>query len=361
MITGLLVILALVFILPFIFKKVEKNLEYFLFIMGVSATIISGSLSFDLVLHILSNSLLYFITIAVLIAGLIFKYSAHKIKGAVDWILKKISLEVFVCVVIIVIGLISSLITAIISALILVEVLHNLPINHRMKIKLSVVSCFSIGLGSALTPIGEPLSTIVTSKLNADFMFLLNLLGWYIIPTIILLGIAGLIIIKIDTKKNAPLQESLVELSDTEEINFYEKEEISLEEEESIKTVIIRALKIFVFVLALELLGSGFKPIIDNYIISLDSRLLYWINMSSAVLDNATLAAAEVTTQMSLQQLKAVLMGLLLSGGMLIPGNIPNIITAGKLGIKSKEWAKYGAPIGAVLLVAFFVIIFFIG
>ncbi len=29
---------------------------------------------------------------------------------------------------------------------------------------------------------------------------------------------------------------------------------------------------------------------------------------------------------------------------MLIPGNIPNIISAGKLGITSKEWARLGVP-----------------
>jgi len=47
-------------------------------------------------------------------------------------------------------------------------------------------------------------------------------------------------------------------------------------------------------------------------------------------------------------------MGLLISGGMLIQGNIPNIIAAGKMGITSKEWARSasrsGLPDGRVLL-----------
>ena len=51
---------------------------------------------------------------------------------------------------------------------------------------------------------------------------------------------------------------------------------------------------VFAFIFALELLGAGFKPVIDTYVIHLDSRLLYWGNMISAILDNATLAAAEV-------------------------------------------------------------------
>jgi predicted cation transporter len=51
-------------------------------------------------------------------------------------------------------------------------------------------------------------------------------------------------------------------------------------------------------------------------------------------------------------------MGLLIAGGMLIPGNIPNIIAAGKMGITSKEWAKIGIPLGLVLMSVFFCILF---
>jgi predicted cation transporter len=55
------------------------------------------------------------------------------------------------------------------------------------------------------------------------------------------------------------------------------------------------------------------------------------------------------------QTIKTVLAGLLIAGGMLIPGNIPNIICANKLSIKSREWAALGIPIGMVLMVGFFV------
>jgi len=50
-------------------------------------------------------------------------------------------------------------------------------------------------------------------------------------------------------------------------------------------------------------------------------------------------------------------MGLCISGGMLIPGNIPNIISANKLGITSREWAKFGVPIGLILMVLYFLIL----
>jgi len=57
-------------------------------------------------------------------------------------------------------------------------------------------------------------------------------------------------------------------------------------------------------------------------------------------------------------QINAALMGLLIAGGMLIPGNIPNIISAGKLGITSKEWAKLGVPLGVVIMVVYYVVLF---
>jgi predicted cation transporter len=43
-------------------------------------------------------------------------------------------------------------------------------------------------------------------------------------------------------------------------------------------------------------------------------------------------------------------LGLLISGGILIPGNIPNIIAAYALHIKSTEWAKLGVPLGLVIM-----------
>jgi predicted cation transporter len=79
--------------------------------------------------------------------------------------------------------------------------------------------------------------------------------------------------------------------------------------------------------------------------------------MVSAVLDNATLTAAEIGTSMSLIQIKSALLGLLIAGGMLIPGNIPNIICAGKLKIKSREWARFGVPLGLLVMAGCFSIL----
>ena len=342
MIIGLIIVLVLLLVLPFSIRKIEHNLEYFLFVMGISTVVISNVLSLHLVQEILSNNLLYFITIAVLVAGLIFRVSVNKLKHLVNYLLLKTSLKIFVFSLVVILGLISSFITAIVAALILVEIVHVLPFKHKNKVFLTVISCFSIGVGAVLTPIGEPLSTIVVSALDVDFFFIFREIGAYIIPCIFALAIFGAFYLE-------KMHKNEVAISQDEDFEIIEMEKLS--------EVFIRAFKIFIFVIALELLGKGFKPLIDAYIINLDSRILYWINMSSAVLDNATIAAAEISPAMSANQIQAVLMGLILSGGMLIPGNIPNIISAGKLEIKSKEWAKVGLPIGMALMIIYFVIL----
>lgn len=120
----------------------------------------------------------------------------------------------------------------------------------------------------------------------------------------------------------------------------------------------VRAGKVYIFVMALLFLGSGFKPLIDLYFSQIPSYALYWAlywaNSVSAILDNATLAATEIGPTLTSLQIKAALMGLLISGGALIPGNIPNIISAGKLKIGSGEWARIGVPAAIVTMAVFF-------
>jgi predicted cation transporter len=82
--------------------------------------------------------------------------------------------------------------------------------------------------------------------------------------------------------------------------------------------------------------------------------------MISAMLDNATLTATEIGPSLNLVQIKSALLGLLIAGGMLIPGNIPNIIAAGKLKIKSSEWARFGVPVGLVAMISCFIVLLFI-
>src|SRR5699024_3054000 len=143
--------------------------------------------------------------------------------------------------------------------------------------------------------------------------------------------------------------------------NNQEKQNADKSEVESYPEIIIRSLKIFLFVMALTFLGASFEPFNEKYVLGLNPLLMYWINTVSAVLDNATLAAAEVSPAMNEETVKDILMGLLFSGGILIPGNIPNIIAAGKLKITSIQWAKIGVPVGLIAMAIYFMIILMMG
>ena len=331
---GLSIIFAIVLVGPFFNKKIEANLEAFLFAMGVISATLSSAWSAEVVHEGFVAPIN--ITLAVLGAGVLFHYLRSGIAHAMRRVLITVPLSVIVCVGIIVLGLASSIISAIIAALLLVELITVLPLHRHAEVNLTIIACFAIGLGAALTPLGEPLSTIVVSKLSgapykADFFYLARLLGFYVIPAVIILGVAAIFLVH---EKPEDQEASLAAEDKTE----------------TLSAVFVRAGKVYVFVMALIFLGAGFKPLIDAYVIRLPSQVLFWVNMISAVLDNATLAAAEIGPTLTEAQIKSALYGLLISGGMLIPGNIPNIIAAHTLHIKSSEWAKLGVPLGLIIM-----------
>jgi predicted cation transporter len=94
--------------------------------------------------------------------------------------------------------------------------------------------------------------------------------------------------------------------------------------------VLIRAGKVYIFIVGLVTLSAGIRPIVDAWLHHLPAALLFWINTISAVLDNATLAAIEIGPALNVSQQRYAMLGLLISGGMLIPGNIPNIVVASR-------------------------------
>lgn len=332
---GLFIILGLVLSLPFLLKKVEKQLEFFLFFMGCAALTITAQWDSGIISEALIDPIK--ISLAVLVAGFLFRLLQRHITGHLDTVTKKIGIKALFFLIVVGLGFLSSIITAIIASLILVEIIHCLNLERETKIKLVILSCFAIGLGAALTPIGEPLSTIAIAKLKghphyADFFFLARHLGWYVASGVVAFGLLSMVI--------CPLN--------------YESKRCLVEKRESIRDILVRTGKVYLFVMALVFLGRGFKPIIDSFISNIPYKGLYWMNMVSAVLDNATLTAAEIGPSMHITQTKAALLGLLISGGMLIPGNIPNIISAGKLNIKSMEWAKFGVPLGLITMLIYF-------
>lgn len=347
MVIGLITVVLLVLVLPLRVKFIEHNLEPFFLIMGIIALSISGLWSTTLVIDALKapvviGSLPIGIFQVVLIIGIIIFYLNKPFYKGVIAIASRLGPKIFIFAIILVLGLISSIISVILTSVILAEIIAVLPFPKTAKIKMAVVTCFALGLGAVLTPLGEPLSTIMVHKLSgepyfAGFFFSLQHFTIYVVPGILVLAIFGAFYIgrnlSLNTQRTVP------------------------EYTETLKSVVIRAVKVFAFVAALVLLGEGLKPIILWYFTAIPDWALYWINSISAVLDNATLTAVEIGPSMHISQIISAIMGLLIAGGMLIPGNIPNIVAAGRLKINMKEWAVIGVPMGLLMMVIYFVIL----
>lgn len=344
---GLCLITLLVLLLPFITKKVEENLEFFFLVMGAVAVTVSGLWSGDLVLEALKAPVVIGavpigIFQVVLVFGLLIHYFHSSFCRVILDTARKLGWRWFVFLLMLSLGLLCSVISIIMAAVLISEVIASLPLEKKEKIKFAVVACFAMGLGAVLTPVGEPLSTILVSKLagppyNAGFLFPFNVFGLYVIPGVFIISVFGAFYVgkKVDLKSSG------------EEIEY----------SETLKSVFLRAVRVFIFIAALVLLGEGMKPLIVWYIVHVPAWILYWINIISAVLDNATLTAMEISGTMALGQIVAITMGLLIAGGMLIPGNIPNIVAAARLKISMKEWAVVGVPLGLVILVVYFLIL----
>ncbi len=342
----LLFIFFIILLLPLLVKKVEHNLELFLLVIGVVTLTASHLLGPEplLNLRLIESALAepVKITIATLLFGLAFRAIREPMKKKIAAVEGRLGPRLFAFLLIFSLGLVSSVITAIIAALILCEVVSAINLDKKYETRLVIFACFSIGMGAALTPVGEPLSTIAVAKLrggalDGDFLMLLRILGIYIVPGLVLISSAGALF----HGRQVARSESLVE-------DFAEP----------FKHIALRAFKVYIFVMALVLLGAGFKPLIDMYIAKLPAPVLYWVNISSAILDNATLAAAELSPLMTLAQIKGIMLGIIISGGMLIPGNIPNIIAANKLRISSRDWAMVGLPFGLVVMVFYFAVLY---
>jgi predicted cation transporter len=334
-----------VLILPFGVKKIEENLEPFFLVMGVIAVTISGLWNWELAKEALKAPVMIGVLPigifqVVLIFGLLIHYFNKPFCKGIISLANKLGPTAFIALLIIALGLISGVVSVIVTACILSEVIAALPFNRPDKIKIVVVTCFAVGLGAGLTPLGEPLSTILVQKLagppyNAGFLFPLQNLGIYIVPGVVAISVFGALQIGRKVNLKAPGIES--------------------EYSETLRTVTMRAVKVYVFIAALILLGEGLKPLIVWYFTKIPAWALFWINSLSAILDNATLTAVEIGPTMAINQIISAVMALLIAGGMLIPGNIPNIVAAGRLKINMKEWAVIGVPIGLVIMMVYFV------
>jgi len=336
-------IILTVIVMPLISKRIEENLEIFIFAAGVLAATVSNVWSLGLLKITLEHPIM--ISVTVLIMGILFKIFNKQIIILTNKVVKTIGIKWTLALSTVILGLVSSMITAIIASLILSEIAAVTNIKRQDKIKFIVYACFAIGIGAVLTPVGEPLGAIIISKLSgaphyAGFFYMIDMLWIYIISSNIFLAFMSYRIVKKAEK--------------------YEEHIIADGKDTSNKEIVLRFIKVYAFVAGLILLGDGLKPLAYKTIAHLGGVELYWINMLSAVLDNATMAAIEIVPEMTVETLKYLIVGLIISGGIMIPGNIPNIICASKLKITSKEWVKIGFPIGMGMLVFYFLFIKFI-
>ena len=325
MVVGLALILVAVLLGPVLVKPIERNIEIFFLGAGALAAGFSGQWSLALV-HAAATEPIA-LTCAVLVFGALARLLRPTLDRGVERLVKVVSPRVIYFILIVSLGLLSSLITAVIAALILVEAIALLGMDRKSEIEAVVLACFAIGLGAALTPVGEPLGTIAIAALKVDFWYLARLIGPLVVVGILIVGALSLLL---PAHRGRSLK--------------------AARENDSWADVAIRAGKVYMFVAGLVGLSWGLRPLVDEYISKMPQALLFWLNSISAVVDNATLTAAEIGPRLTAAQQRGVLMGLLISGGMLIPGNIPNIVAAGRLEISSSEWARVGLITGIPLM-----------
>ena len=191
---GLIVVFLVVLLAPLTLKIVERNIEMFLLGMGIVTAFISKVLDWKLFMTAATEPI--FITLAVLFAGLFFKWLQKPTSYALQIVRKKLEFRTFIFFLIVLLGLFSSMITAIIAALILVFIISELKLGRKDEIRLTILACFAIGIGASISPIGEPLSTIVIGKLNEDFFYLFRLILKEVILALFLFGIMAVLLVR---------------------------------------------------------------------------------------------------------------------------------------------------------------------
>jgi predicted cation transporter len=327
-----IVILVLLLIGPLVVHFIERNIEAYILALGVVATLLADGFSWRLVEHALTEPIL--ITITVVAAGVGFGYSRESIDRAFSHLRRRIRRPILAALSVMVVAMLSSVITAIVAALVLVEIIGLLHLAGPARINTTVAACFAIGLGASLTPLGEPLSTLATTALNLPFFGLLMMLGPWVVPGIIASAIAAGVFARGD----------------------YHDAPAGVHVSESPLAAVGQGVRVYAFIAGLVLVSNAYADLASQYVPIMQDAALYWANTVSAALDNATLVALEVHS-MSIARAREAILALLISGGMLIPGNIPNIVSAGALRIGSVAWARVGIPMGLVMLGIYFAVL----
>ncbi len=332
---GLVVLNLLVW--PLKSKWVENHLELFLLILGAAAVTISGMWSKEFIYDALNSPVN--VAFIVLVVSIIFNYYSRYIFRVLFILFRFFEPKYSFAILVFLLGITSSVFSVTVAALVLAEVLQVVNLEREQTVKVTVYACYAIGLGAVLLPLAEPLGLVIYKELaagphQADFFFVLKHFFWWIVPGILLMALAAGY-----TVRNANAQ---VELH-------------IREDKEDTRSMLRRTWHIYLFVAALTLISTGLRPFADATIARLSGKILFWANSVSVIIDNATLAAIEVTPEVSIPNLMYMVIGLAAFGSMLVQGNLPNIVAAEKLGIKSREWARVAVPAGAVLMSGYFI------
>jgi len=275
----------------------------------------------------------------VLVVSVIFNYYSRYIFRILFILFKYLEPRYSFAVLVLLLGFTSSIFSVTVAALVLAEVLQVVNLERDQTIKVTVYACYAIGLGAVLLPLAEPLGLVIYNELaagplKADFFFMMRNFFWWIGPGIALMAWAAGY-----TVRNANTQVQLH----------------IREDKEDYKSMLRRTWHIYMFVAALHLISTGLRPFAQSTIAHLSGKILFWANAASVIIDNATLAAIEVTPTVTPENLTYMIIGLAAFGSMLVQGNLPNIVAAEKLGIKSRQWARVAVPAGLVLMSGYFI------
>ena len=328
-----ILVIVVVLIGPLLIEAIERNLELFFLAVGMLTACIMGEFHATMVRAALSEPLPF--TLAVLAFGAGFRLLGDDFDQVLGRVIRLLDPRILCFCLAIILGFLAAFITPVVSALVFVEAISLLRCDRKSEIAATVFACFAIGFGAGLTPLGMPVIAVVLRSLHADFWYFTHLLGLFIVVGVVLAAIPILF------------------------LAFASSDGLDTTgERDSWRLVLLtRPGKVYVFVAGLVALSDALRPVVDAYIHRLPTGLLFWMNSISAVVDNSTLAAVEIGPSLSMDQQRAAFLSLLISGGALVTGNIPNIVAASRLGITSREWAGIGLGTGALLLILCFVVL----
>jgi predicted cation transporter len=329
---GALVIVAALFG-PVFLETIEQNVELFFLLIGLLTAAVMGQFNLPMVGDALSEPLPF--TLAVLAFGAGFRVLKSYFDELLRGVIEGLDPRLLCFCLAIILGFLAAVITPVISALIFVEAISVLHCDRSSEIAATVFACFAIGLGAGLTPLGMPGIAVVLRAIHADFWYLARLLWLFVAVGIILTAVPTLFL---------PFTSG-------------DALDVAANEDSWGLVLLVRPGKVFVFIAGLVALSDGLRPSIDSYIHHLPTSFLFWMNTISAVVNNSTMAVLEIGPTLSIDKQRAALLGLLISGGALVPGNIPNIVAASRLGITSREWAKIGLGTAVALLILCFVVL----